>query len=69
MFYNSIFCMQMFLKIAICSLIYRYVLARFNEKFAEKYEREPAKIPDKWKMITVEEARDSLNEAFLSGQY
>ncbi|XP_010727912.3 interferon-induced very large GTPase 1 [Larimichthys crocea] len=51
------------------SAYWRYVLARFNEKFAEKYEREPAKIPDKWKMITVEEARDSLNEAFLSGQY
>ncbi|KAG8002008.1 hypothetical protein GBF38_012322 [Nibea albiflora] len=51
------------------SAYWRYVLVRFNEKFAEKYEREPAKIPDKWKMITVEEARDSLNDAFLSGQY
>ncbi|CAK6968162.1 interferon-induced very large GTPase 1 [Scomber scombrus] len=45
---------------------WRYVLARFNEKFAKEYEQEPAKIPEEWKRITKEEAIDSLKEAFLT---
>ncbi|XP_042270428.1 interferon-induced very large GTPase 1 [Thunnus maccoyii] len=45
---------------------WRYVLARFNERFAKEYEQEPAKIPEEWKRITQEEALDSLKEAFLT---
>lgn len=50
-----------------CSLIYRYVLARFNERFAKEYKQEPAKIPEEWKKITKEEALYSLNEV-VTGQ-
>ncbi|XP_070762538.1 interferon-induced very large GTPase 1 [Enoplosus armatus] len=46
---------------------WRYVLARFNERFAKEYEQELAKIPEEWKKITEEEALCSLKEAFLSG--
>ncbi|XP_070825712.1 interferon-induced very large GTPase 1 isoform X1 [Chaetodon trifascialis] len=48
------------------SVYWRYVLARFNEKFAREYKQEPAKIPEEWKTITKEEALNSLKEAFLS---
>ena len=54
----------MFLKLAKYSLIYRYVLMRFNERFAEEYEQEAAKIPDDWREITEEEALNSLKVAF-----
>ncbi|XP_053278545.1 interferon-induced very large GTPase 1 isoform X1 [Pleuronectes platessa] len=48
---------------------WRYVLVRYNEKFAKEYEREPANIPEEWKMITEEEALHSLREAFLNKKY
>ena len=41
----------------------RYVLARFNESFAEEYEQEPARLPDAWLHVTREEALESLREA------
>ncbi|XP_065816823.1 interferon-induced very large GTPase 1 isoform X1 [Labrus bergylta] len=44
---------------------WRYVLARFNERFAQEYEQEPAKISDDWKKITKEEALNSLRMGFL----
>lgn len=44
--------------------IYRYVLARFNERFAKKYKQDPAKIPEEWKKITENEALASLKESF-----
>ncbi|XP_045930159.1 interferon-induced very large GTPase 1 [Micropterus dolomieu] len=47
---------------------WRYVLARFNERFAKEYKQEPAKIPEEWKKITKEEALYSLNEVFVTGQ-
>ncbi|KAI3354275.1 hypothetical protein L3Q82_018807 [Scortum barcoo] len=47
---------------------WRYVLVRFNERFAEEYKQEPAKIPQEWKKITEEEALYSVKEAFLSRQ-
>ncbi|KAM9359472.1 interferon-induced very large GTPase 1 [Symphorus nematophorus] len=50
------------------SAYWRYVLARFNERFAKEYERAPAKIPEEWKKITEQEALNSLKETFLSGQ-
>ncbi|CAG6003057.1 unnamed protein product [Menidia menidia] len=43
---------------------WRYVLARFNEKFAEEFNQEPAMIPEEWKKITQEDALDSLKEVF-----
>uniref|UniRef100_A0A3Q1D202 VLIG-type G domain-containing protein n=1 Tax=Amphiprion ocellaris TaxID=80972 RepID=A0A3Q1D202_AMPOC len=47
---------------------WRYVLVRFNEKFAEEFKQEPAQIPDEWKTITQQEALDSLKEMFLNRQ-
>ncbi|KAM8768317.1 uncharacterized protein gvin1l2 isoform 2-T2 [Acanthopagrus schlegelii] len=43
---------------------WRYVLTRFNERFAEEYKQEAAKIPDDWRKITEEEALNSLKVAF-----
>lgn len=43
---------------------YRYVLARFNERFAKEYKQDPAKIPEEWKKITENEALASLKESF-----
>ncbi|XP_075997601.1 interferon-induced very large GTPase 1 [Genypterus blacodes] len=45
---------------------WRYVLVRFNGRFAEEYEQEPAQIPEEWREITQEEALDSLKEVFLT---
>lgn len=47
---------------------WRYVLMRFNERFAQEYEQEPANIPEEWKTISQEEAQKSLREAFLITQ-
>ncbi|XP_033486536.2 up-regulator of cell proliferation [Epinephelus lanceolatus] len=47
---------------------WRYVLARFNEMFANAYDQEPGEIPEEWKKITAEDALCSLKEAFLTGQ-
>ncbi|XP_077396282.1 uncharacterized protein gvin1l2 [Festucalex cinctus] len=44
---------------------WRYVLARFNERFANKYDRTPPVIPEEWKAITQEEALDNLRDSFL----
>lgn len=43
-------------------LIYRYVLARYNERFAKEYKQDPAKIPEEWKKITENEALASLKD-------
>ncbi|KAM9853055.1 interferon-induced very large GTPase 1 [Aulostomus maculatus] len=52
------------------SIYWRYVLARFNDKFAQEYEHEPANIPEEWKRITQEEVLDSLKgNVLLTGQY
>ncbi|KAJ3590857.1 hypothetical protein NHX12_008805 [Muraenolepis orangiensis] len=45
----------------LCSY-WRYVMVRFNERFAEEYEQKPANLPEEWKKITQEEALGSLNE-------
>ncbi|XP_059186636.1 interferon-induced very large GTPase 1 [Centropristis striata] len=50
------------------SAYWRYVLARFSERFAEEYEQKSANIPEEWKKITKEEALNSLKEVFLMGQ-
>ncbi|XP_012732903.2 interferon-induced very large GTPase 1 [Fundulus heteroclitus] len=43
---------------------WRYVLVRFNEKFAAAFKQELATIPEDWRKITKEEALDSLNKVF-----
>ncbi|XP_070685346.1 interferon-induced very large GTPase 1 [Pempheris klunzingeri] len=53
----------------IPSAYWRYVMARFNERFAKEYKQEPANIPEDWKRITEEEALSSLKEAFIAGQW
>ncbi|XP_072248540.1 interferon-induced very large GTPase 1 [Leuresthes tenuis] len=47
---------------------WRYVLARFNKRFAEEFNQEPAIIPEEWRKITQEEALDSLKEVFPKGE-
>ncbi|XP_051935120.1 uncharacterized protein si:dkey-202l22.6 [Hippocampus zosterae] len=44
---------------------WRYVLARFNERFADKYSQKPSVIPEEWKTMTQKEALDSLKDNFL----
>ncbi|XP_071334005.1 interferon-induced very large GTPase 1-like [Trachinotus anak] len=43
---------------------WKYVLAKFNSKFAEAYKAKPADIPSTWKNITLKQAKESLREAF-----
>ncbi|KAM8746787.1 up-regulator of cell proliferation-like [Acanthopagrus schlegelii] len=43
---------------------WKYVLAKFNNKFAEAYNAKPADIPLTWKMITDKKAEDSLKKTF-----
>ncbi|KAM8746783.1 interferon-induced very large GTPase 1-like [Acanthopagrus schlegelii] len=43
---------------------WKYVLAKFNDKFAEAYNAKPADIPLTWKMITDKKAEDSLKKTF-----
>ncbi|XP_029025977.1 up-regulator of cell proliferation [Betta splendens] len=45
---------------------WRYVLARFNERLAQKYDEKPVTIPQEWKKISQEEALRSLREGFLT---
>ncbi|XP_008278668.1 interferon-induced very large GTPase 1 [Stegastes partitus] len=47
---------------------WRYVLVRFNERFAEQFKQEPAEIPHEWRKITQQEALDSLKSVFLTRQ-
>ncbi|XP_048855072.1 up-regulator of cell proliferation-like [Brienomyrus brachyistius] len=43
---------------------WKYVLQRYNDRFAEEYKAKPAEIPDAWKQITREKALESLNIAY-----
>ncbi|XP_074526270.1 interferon-induced very large GTPase 1-like [Halichoeres trimaculatus] len=43
---------------------WKYVLNRFNNKFAEAYEARPAEIPDTWKDITKKHAEESLKRSY-----
>ncbi|XP_077579164.1 interferon-induced very large GTPase 1 [Stigmatopora nigra] len=46
-------------------LYWRYVLARFNERFAVKSNQNPAKIPEEWKEITTEDVLVNLRDVFI----
>ncbi|XP_075784754.1 up-regulator of cell proliferation-like isoform X2 [Pelodiscus sinensis] len=43
---------------------WKFVFNRFNYTFARKYNAKPANLPQVWKNITKEQARESLEEAF-----
>ncbi|KAK7171067.1 hypothetical protein R3I94_001084 [Phoxinus phoxinus] len=43
---------------------WKYVMARFNDKFAEEYNARRADIPLMWKSITKQQAENSLKESF-----
>ncbi|KAM8746804.1 interferon-induced very large GTPase 1-like [Acanthopagrus schlegelii] len=43
---------------------WKYVLAKFNDKFAEAYNTKPADIPLTWKIITYKQAEESLKKTF-----
>uniref|UniRef100_UPI0037E9C858 up-regulator of cell proliferation-like n=1 Tax=Semicossyphus pulcher TaxID=241346 RepID=UPI0037E9C858 len=43
---------------------WKYVLKRFNSKFADVYNAKPADIPDTWKVITKQQAEESLKRSF-----
>lgn len=43
---------------------WKYVMANFNDKFAEEYNAKSADIPPVWKKITKEQAEKSLKESF-----
>ncbi|XP_063061955.1 interferon-induced very large GTPase 1 isoform X2 [Engraulis encrasicolus] len=43
-----------------------YVLTRFNGRFAQTYQRDPADVPAHWSSVTKEDALASLRQAFYS---
>uniref|UniRef100_A0A671URR5 Si:dkey-85k7.12 n=1 Tax=Sparus aurata TaxID=8175 RepID=A0A671URR5_SPAAU len=43
---------------------WKYVLAKFNEEFAEAYNAKPADIPSTWENITYKQAEESLKKTF-----
>ncbi|XP_049924017.1 LOW QUALITY PROTEIN: uncharacterized protein LOC126404683 [Epinephelus moara] len=43
---------------------WKYVLERFNDKFAKEYHAKPADIPASWKGITRKQAEASIKESF-----
>ncbi|TNN27216.1 hypothetical protein EYF80_062641 [Liparis tanakae] len=43
---------------------WKYVLVKFNKKFAKAFKAEPADIPVTWNMITPQQAEESLKESF-----
>ncbi|XP_017327323.1 up-regulator of cell proliferation isoform X2 [Ictalurus punctatus] len=43
---------------------WKYVMAKFNNQFAEAYNAKPADIPPVWKKITKQQAENSLKECF-----
>lgn len=43
---------------------WKYVMVRFNNRFAQEYNAHPADIPLTWKSITKQQAENSLKESF-----
>uniref|UniRef100_A0A3Q2QXN3 Si:dkey-85k7.12 n=1 Tax=Fundulus heteroclitus TaxID=8078 RepID=A0A3Q2QXN3_FUNHE len=43
---------------------WKYVMNKYNEEFAKAYLANPADIPDSWKTITEEQAKESLKKSF-----
>ncbi|KAK1891477.1 Interferon-induced very large GTPase 1 [Dissostichus eleginoides] len=43
---------------------WKYVLVKYNERFAQEYNAKPADVPLAWRKITKEQALKGLKEAF-----
>ncbi|XP_060924725.1 up-regulator of cell proliferation-like [Limanda limanda] len=43
---------------------WKYVLVKYNDRFAEEYKAEPADVPEAWRRLTKEEALKGLSDAF-----
>ncbi|KAK1891736.1 Interferon-induced very large GTPase 1 [Dissostichus eleginoides] len=43
---------------------WKYVLVKYNERFAQEYIAKPADVPEAWRSITQEQALKGLKEAF-----
>ncbi|XP_063791250.1 interferon-induced very large GTPase 1-like [Pseudophryne corroboree] len=43
---------------------WKYVFVHFNQQFAEEYKAKPTVLPEDWRKITMEQALESLKEAF-----
>ncbi|XP_034074462.1 up-regulator of cell proliferation-like isoform X2 [Gymnodraco acuticeps] len=43
---------------------WKYVLVKYNERFAQEYNAKPADVPEAWRKITKEQALKGLKEAF-----
>ncbi|XP_040890770.1 up-regulator of cell proliferation-like [Toxotes jaculatrix] len=43
---------------------WKYVLVRYNDRFAKKYKAKPADVPEAWRSITKEQALKGLKDAF-----
>ncbi|XP_047436742.1 up-regulator of cell proliferation-like [Mugil cephalus] len=43
---------------------WKYILVKYNDRFAEEFEAKPADVPEAWKRITKEQALKGLKDAF-----
>ncbi|XP_033933422.1 up-regulator of cell proliferation-like [Pseudochaenichthys georgianus] len=43
---------------------WKYVLVKYNDRFAQEYNAKPADVPEAWRSITREQALKGLKEAF-----
>lgn len=43
---------------------WKYVLVKYNDRFAKEYEAKPADVPEAWRRITKEQALKGLKDAF-----
>ncbi|XP_062329145.1 interferon-induced very large GTPase 1 [Osmerus eperlanus] len=50
------------------STYWRYVMARFNSRFAGEFKSEPAQLPQGWDKISRQEALDSLRRIYRAEQ-
>ena len=43
---------------------WKFVLVRYNDRFAQEYKAKPADVPEAWRRITKEQALKGLKDAF-----
>ncbi|XP_047436323.1 up-regulator of cell proliferation-like [Mugil cephalus] len=43
---------------------WKYILVKYNDRFAEEYKAKPADVPEAWKRITKKQALKGLKDAF-----
>lgn len=43
---------------------WKYILAQYNDRFAQEFKAKPADVPDAWRSITKEQALKGLKDAF-----